>query len=997
LSACSLYPEQTEDNAEEVYAARIAQHFAIAAQLPAAGNATFQCLNQAENFPRRAFRLLQTSTQYENSGDKKGRTMNPLLKKRFSPFGFLTPRALVALLFCGAACLTLTGTLPAFFNSEAPTNVSQRTLTFAERVAYQRAIEDVYWSHRIWPKENLDPKPSLDAVMSQVQLEKKVEEYLRNSQTLEDYWKQPITADQLQAEMDRMAQHTRQPEVLRELFAALGNDPFVIAECLARPLLAERLLTQSASEQVEQTSRTYEQVVAATGDYSLPSVSDEGGCTDNTWTATSTTNAPSDRIQHTAVWTGSEMIIWGGNYVPPPIDFNTGGRYSPSTDSWTATTTVNAPSGRSQHTAVWTGIEMIVWGGLDVFGQHFNTGGRYNPGTDSWTATSTTGAPAGGTAVWTGTELIVWGENAAGYNPRTDSWRSISTTGAPPSGGTAVWAGTEMIVWNGNTGGRYNPVMDSWTAISTTNAPGTRYGSTAVSTGSEMIIWGGGSRFARFLNTGRRYNPTTDSWTATSRTNAPIARAGHTAVWANSEMIIWGGDGAEPGFLNTGGRYNPTTDSWTATSTTNAPSGRDWHTAVWTGSEMIVWGGNNPYPPGARYCAATPPSPSIANPATYIASNSFTANWSSVSGATGYRLDVSPNSSFSTYVAGYHNLNVGNVTSRSVSGLNASTTYYYRVRAYNWAGTSGNSNVMSVTTLSPTGPPVAITNRATLIGSFSATLNGTVDPHRLTTTVYFQYGTTTGYGLTTAIQSKTGHTYQDVAANVTGLTANTTYHFRIVATNSAGTRYGSDRIFTTLSATGPPVVITNPATLIASFAARLNGTVDPHGLTTTVYFQYGTTTGYGLTTAIQSKTGNTYQNVAAHISGLTANTTYHFRIVATNSAGTRYGSDRTFTTLSATGPPVVITNPATLVASFSARLNGSVDPHGLATTAYFQYGTTTGYGLTTAIQSKTGNAYQNVAANIGGLSANTTYHFRMVGTNNRGTTYGSDRTFTTTP
>src|SRR5437868_10965266 len=80
---------------------------------------------------------------------------------------------------------------------------------------------------------------------------------------------------------------------------------------------------------------------------------------------------------------------------------------------------------------------------------------------------------------------------------------------------------------------------------------------------------------------------------------------------------------------------------------------------------------------------------------------------------------------------------------------------------------------------------------------------------------------------------------------------------------------------------------------------------DPHGLTTTVYFQYGTSTSYGLTTAIQSKTGDTYQNVVATIGGLTANTTYHFRIVATNSAGTRYGADQTFTTLSATGPPVV--------------------------------------------------------------------------------------------
>jgi hypothetical protein len=151
--------------------------------------------------------------------------------------------------------------------------------------------------------------------MSQAQLETKVTDYLRRSQKLEEDWQQPITTDQLQAELDRMAQHTRQPEILRELFEALGNDPFVIAECLARPLLAERLLTQSGSEQVKQTSGTYERVLAATGDYSLPSISDDAGCTNDTWTATSTDGAPSARRNHTAVWTGSEMIIWGGYYA----------------------------------------------------------------------------------------------------------------------------------------------------------------------------------------------------------------------------------------------------------------------------------------------------------------------------------------------------------------------------------------------------------------------------------------------------------------------------------------------------------------------------------------------------------------------------------------------------------------------------------------------------------------------------------------------------------
>jgi len=155
-------------------------------------------------------------------------------KKHAQP-GFLDLRASVILLLCAVTSSIVAGTLLGFFRPETQAGVSQRTLTFEERVAYQRAIEEVYWRHRIWPRnggERPDPKPSLDAVMSQEQLEKKVEDYLHNSQVLEDHWQQPITTDQLQAEMDRMAQHTKQPEVLRELFEALGNDPFVIAEAM---------------------------------------------------------------------------------------------------------------------------------------------------------------------------------------------------------------------------------------------------------------------------------------------------------------------------------------------------------------------------------------------------------------------------------------------------------------------------------------------------------------------------------------------------------------------------------------------------------------------------------------------------------------------------------------------------------------------------------------------------------------------------------------------
>src|SRR5947208_2314986 len=151
-----------------------------------------------------------------------------------------------------------------------------------------------------------------------------------------------------------------------------------------------------------------------------------------------------DFFLRSAVWTGSEMIVWGGAAPSPSL---TGGRYNPSTDSWTATSTATAPPARVFHTAVWTGIEMVVWGGCanDNCSQLSVFGGRYNPQTDSWIFTSNTNAPS----------------------PRYDH--------------TAVWSGSEMIVWGGfdgsnrvNTGGRYNTGTDSWTATSTTNAPSAR-------------------------------------------------------------------------------------------------------------------------------------------------------------------------------------------------------------------------------------------------------------------------------------------------------------------------------------------------------------------------------------------------------------------------------------------------------------------------------------------------------------------------------------------
>jgi N-acetylneuraminic acid mutarotase len=115
---------------------------------------------------------------------------------------------------------------------------------------------------------------------------------------------------------------------------------------------------------------------------------------------------------HSAIWTGAEMIIWGGGYIGY---FDIGGRYNPIANSWTATSDLNAPFPWVGQTAIWTGTEMIVWGGSDNDGispVFFNGGGKYNPLTNSWAPTSINNAPSGRvgqSAVWTGTEMIIWG------------------------------------------------------------------------------------------------------------------------------------------------------------------------------------------------------------------------------------------------------------------------------------------------------------------------------------------------------------------------------------------------------------------------------------------------------------------------------------------------------------------------------------------------------------------------------------------------------------
>jgi len=196
-----------------------------------------------------------------------------------------------------------------------------------------------------------------------------------------------------------------------------------------------------------------------------------------------------------------------------------------------------------------------------------------------------------------------------------------------------------------------------------------------------------------------------------------------------------------------------------------------------------------------------------------------------------------------------------------------------------------------------------------------------------------------------------------------------------------------------------PSVTTNGATNITPNSATLNGIVNPNGTSTTVYFSYGITTGYGMDiTAKESPvTGSSDVSVSADITGLQANTTYHFECYGDNNTWLSSGGDITFTTSESVSSPLVTTANATNITTNSATLNGTVNPNGSSTTYGFEYGTTLGYGDTVTSSTEL-NSSEDVDVNIliSELTPNTLYNFRIFATNESGTSYGNNESFTTT-
>ena len=217
--------------------------------------------------------------------------------------------------------------------------------------------------------------------------------------------------------------------------------------------------------------------------FSLPAIPGSG-CTVGQWTPSYATTPPQGRHWHSAVWTGAEMVIWGGSNGS--TDLNTGGRYTPATDSWATTSTgTNVPDPRRFHVAFWTGTEMLVWGGVSGTATRAFpiVGGLYDPLLDASRPTSAVASPPGRSAfaaVWTGRKMLVWGGdgddfltlNTGGqYDPQTDTWAPTSATETVPTavrGCSSIWTGAELILWGGNSFSSESLIPATGTTLSST-------------------------------------------------------------------------------------------------------------------------------------------------------------------------------------------------------------------------------------------------------------------------------------------------------------------------------------------------------------------------------------------------------------------------------------------------------------------------------------------------------------------------------------------------
>ncbi|MES3005625.1 MAG: fibronectin type III domain-containing protein [Patescibacteria group bacterium] len=323
--------------------------------------------------------------------------------------------------------------------------------------------------------------------------------------------------------------------------------------------------------------------------------------------------------------------------------------------------------------------------------------------------------------------------------------------------------------------------------------------------------------------------------------------------------------------------------------------------------------------------------------------------------------------------------------------------------------TNTGQNTSSPQVAQTAAAPTVLTSSTVFPTDTTVTLQGTVTPNGALTNYWYEYGTTPNFGNSISHQMiGSGYAAIPAPAYITGLRANTTYYFRLVAQNQLGVTTGEQRSFKTTQGNPPPVgglptVKTSGVSGISKTTVNLNGQVNPNKASTSYWFEYGKTANLGNTTVFTA-IGNGDTTVAASVplSGLDPATTYYFRLNAQNQFGTINGSILTFKTA---GPPEakapsVVTSAATAIKTSMATINGIVNPNNAETTYWFEYSTdpllsSVLLKSTSHKSAGSGSADVSIAANISSLTASTTYYFRLVAQNNQGILHGATLSFTT--
>ena len=363
-------------------------------------------------------------------------------------------------------------------------------------------------------------------------------------------------------------------------------------------------------------------------------------CTSEIWREITLPGRTEARTGHVAVWTGAELLIWGGRAVTT-LDQqshgrNDGLRIDLANGEASAISLAGAPEPRANAHGVWTGDRFLVTGGTVPYGMldEPQGGGEYDPGNDAWAPVSDPEPRRNlDAAVWTESELILWGGAASvppsgepytagdAYSIETRTWRKLATAGAP-SGYLAVmiWTGREVLLWSdggasGFEGRGYVPINDTWFEVS---VPPGGWGGPPVWTGKEVLFWSGSNPTPG----GLRYSPETDTWSPMSPEGAPTRRSSlgqgdvsYTASWIKGRLLIYGGSSASSdGFAHDVAAYDPETDTWSSIPIECGPPPRIYHTATVVGDTLVIWGGlegdlgdlSSPVPP-ERGWVFTPP------------------------------------------------------------------------------------------------------------------------------------------------------------------------------------------------------------------------------------------------------------------------------------------------------------------------------------------------------------------------------------------------------